>query len=140
MPSPQFATVAFVAVEESIDAFTVGLAENQAGDGACLILQCALTPPTDQDAATGLDSYCLMDEDGAVYYGGVLRAQLTGRTLRLEFTSAAAAELGVETEDSSLTLTLMLAVPPDLVARLSAGLRRVLTYGNASQQPELFGI
>jgi hypothetical protein len=140
MPTPQFATVALVAVEENIDAFTVGLAEDQAGEGACLILQCALTPPTDQDAATGLDSYCLMDEDGAVQYGGVLRAQLVGRTLRLDLTDEAAAELGVETEDNSLTLTLALAVPPDSVARLSAGLRRVLTYGNASQQPELIGI
>ena len=42
MPSPDFTTAAMVTVEENRDAFTVGLAEDEAGAGAYLILQCAL--------------------------------------------------------------------------------------------------
>lgn len=82
MPSPDFDTVALVTVEETIDAFTVGLAERPSGEGAHLILQCALTAPDEQDADGGMDTYCLMDEQGAVHYGGIQRAELTDATLR----------------------------------------------------------
>lgn len=82
VPSPDFDTVALVTVEETIDAFTVGLAERPSGEGAHLILQCALTAPDEQDADGGMDTYCLMDEQGAVHYGGIQRAELTDATLR----------------------------------------------------------
>ena len=136
MPSPDFDTVALVTVEETIDAFTVGLAADQTGEGAYLILQCALTSPTDQDAATGMDTYCLMDELGAVHYGGIQRAELDDATLRLRFDQDAADELGIQTPERGLTL----AVPPQDTAHLADGLRRVLTYGSPGRQPELVGI
>jgi len=82
VPSPDFDTVALVTVEETIDAFTVGLAERPSGEGAHLILQCAFTAPDEQDADGGMDTYCLMDEQGAVHYGGIQRAELTDATLR----------------------------------------------------------
>jgi hypothetical protein len=136
MPSPDFDTVALVTVEENIDAFTVGLAADETGEGGYLILQCAVTPPSDQDTATGMDTYCVMDEDGAVQYGGVERAELTDATLRLRFDPDAVEELGIRRPDRELAL----AVPPEQVDQLAAGLRRVLTYGNPEQQPELVGI
>jgi hypothetical protein len=136
MPSPDFDTVALVTVEQTVDAFTVGLAQNETGEGACLILQCALTAPTDQDAATGMDTYCLMDEQGAVHYGGVERAELTGSTLRFRFDQAAADELGVRGPRRELALS----VPAQDTARLAEGLRRVLSYGGESHTPELAGI
>jgi hypothetical protein len=138
MPSPDFDTVALVTVEETRDAFTVGLAENPGGEGAYLILQCALTPPDDQDAATGMDTYCLMDEQGAVHYGGIHRAELTDAALRFGFDQDAAEELAIQTPDR--TLALSLAVSPDDTARLAEGLRRVLTYGNPDRRPELAGL
>ncbi|MBS2964157.1 hypothetical protein KGA66_13950 [Actinocrinis puniceicyclus] len=136
MPSPDFASVALVTVEENVDAFTVGLAADPSGAGAFLILQCALTTPTDQDAATGMDTYCLMDEQGAVHYGGVERAELTAGTLRLRFDADAAQELGVTDPQRRLSLS----VPAADTERLAAGLRRVLTYGAPDRQPELAGI
>lgn len=136
MPSPDFDNVALVTVEETIDAFTVGLAADQRGEGAYLILQCALTAPTDQDAATGMDTYCLMDDLGAVHYGGIERAELDDTTLRLRFDEDAADELGIRNPERGLTL----AVPARETARLADGLRRVLTYGGPDRQPELVGI
>ncbi len=136
MPSPDFDTVALVTVEETIDAFTVGLAQHPSGEGAYLILQCALTPPDEQDAATGMDTYCLMDEQGAVHYGGIQHAELTDATLRLRFDQDAAEELGIQDPDRDLTL----AVPADDTTRLADGLRRVLTYGNPDRRPGLTGI
>jgi immunity protein 10 of polymorphic toxin system len=136
MPSPDFDTVALVTVEETIDAFTVGLAQHPSGEGAYLILQCALTQPDEQDAATGMDTYCLMDEAGAVHYGGVQRAELTDATLRLRFDQDAAEELGIQNPERDLTL----AIPPEDTTRLAGALRRVLTYGNPDRSPELIGI
>src|SRR5579884_1708916 len=136
MPSPDFDAAALVTVEETIDAFTVGLAQHPSGEGAYLILQCALTPPDDQDAATGMDTYCLMDEKGAVHYGGIQRAELTDTTLRFRFDQDAAEELGIQNPERELALT----IPPGDTTGLCDGLRRVLTYGNPDRHPELAGI
>lgn len=136
MPSADFDAVALVTVEEGMDAFTVGLAQRTSGEGASLVLQCALTPPDAQDAATGMDTYCLMDERGAVHYGGIQRAELIGATLRFRFDRDAAGELGVQDPGRELAL----AIPPGDTARLAHGLRKVLTYGNSDEIPQLTGI
>ena len=136
MPSPDFTTAAMVTVEENLDAFTVGLAEDEAGEGAYLIFQCALTPPTDQDSATGMDTYCLMDEQGVVHYGGVRRAEIADATVRFRFDEDAADELGVEHPDGELALSF----PADVTDRLAQGLHRILTFGDPGQRPELVGI
>jgi hypothetical protein len=136
MPSPEFRTAALVTVEENQDAFVVGLSENPTGDGAYLVFQCALTPPDAQDAATGLDTYCLLDEDGAVQYGGVTSAGLEGTTLTLTLTDEAADELGVENETRSITID----VPAPDAPGLAAGLRRIFSYGSPANRPQLTGI
>jgi Immunity protein 10 len=137
MPSPDFDTAALVTVEENADAFTVGLAQYAGGSGAYLILQCALGPPTDQDTATGMDTYCLMDDLGGVHYGGVRSAELFDSTLRLRFDESAAMELNIQDAERELVL----AVPPADESRLADGLRRVLTYnGPGHRQPDLSGI
>lgn len=136
MLSPDFDTVALVTVEENQDAFVVGLAEDQEGEGAYLVFQTSLNPPDAQDEATGLDTYCLLDEGGAVQYGGVTRASLENDMLTLALSDEAADELGVENN----TGTIALAIPGDETARLAAGLRRIFTYGNPAKQPELVGI
>jgi hypothetical protein len=136
MSSPVFETVAVVAVEENQDAFVVGLAEKVSGEGAYLILQCAPTPPSVSDIATGLDTYCLLDQDGAVHYGGLTRAVLGADRLTLTPTDAAADEFGVDNATNTVTLR----IPPRETSRLAGALRRILTYGNPSQLPELIGI
>jgi hypothetical protein len=136
MSSLVFETVAAVTVEEDQDAIVVGLAENDSGEGACLIFQCSPTPPSACDIATGLDTYCLLDQDGAVHYGGVTRAVLDADRLTLTLTDAAVAELGVDDGTNSVALT----IPPCETGRLAEGLRRILTYGNPSRVPELIGI
>lgn len=136
MPHADFPTVALVTVEENADAFTVGLSETAAGDGARLILQCAVTPPTAQDAATGMDTYCVMDGEGAVQYGAIRVAELGEATLRLRFTAQAAGELAIQDADGLLTL----GFPAADRSRLAAALRRVLAYGDPARRPRLRGI
>ncbi|MFI9358586.1 Imm10 family immunity protein [Streptomyces lydicus] len=120
-----------IVVEENEpdECFTVGMAEGE--EGRQLIIQTALYEPDDQDTQMGLDSYCVMDENGATYYGGIEAAQLTGTTLTLTFTEEATRELGLP----SRTLTLHLNASPDDVATLTTGLRRALTYGNPEKHP-----
>ncbi len=136
MPSPDFHTVVLVHIEQNQDALVVGLSENEAGDGAYLIFQSGLRPPDEQDGVLGLDSYCILDEEGAVQYGGVTRAVLADATLTLTLTEAAAEELGVLND----ARTIVLGVPAADVARLAEGLNRIFGYGNPDKQPELSGI
>lgn len=140
MPTSAFDAVTTVTVEENQDAVVVGLAEHDGGDGACLIFQCSPTPPSTSDIATGLDTgldtYCLLDQDGAIHYGGVTRAVLEPGRLTLTLTDEAATELGVDDAMNTITLS----IPPRETGRLADGLRRVLTYGDSTQVPELIGI
>ena len=136
MPHPEFDTVALVSVEENQDAFVVALADAARGDGAYLVFQCSLTPPGASDIATGPDSYCLLDEAGAVQYGGVTRAALDGDRLTLALTDEAAETLGVEDGTNTITLN----IPPEDTGRLVEGLRRIFTYGNPAKLPQLAGI
>ena len=136
MPTSAFDAVTMVTVEENQDAVVAGLTEHDGGDGACLIFQCSPTPPSTSDIATGLDTYCLLDQDGAIHYGGVTRAVLEPGRLTLTLTDQAARELGVEDATNAITLSF----PPRETGRLAEGLRRILTYGNPTQVPELIGI
>jgi Immunity protein 10 len=136
MPISAFDAVTIVTVEENQDAVVVGLAEHDGGDGACLIFQCSPTPPSTSDIATGLDTYCLLAQDGAIHYGGVTHAVLEPGRLTLKLTDEAARELGVEDATNTVTLS----IPPRETGRLADGLRRILTYGHPTQMPELIGI
>ncbi|HTJ67412.1 MAG TPA: Imm10 family immunity protein [Actinospica sp.] len=135
MTSPAFETVAVVTVEENQDAVVVGLAENESGEGAYLIFQCSPTAPSASDIATGLDTYCLLDQDGAIHYGGLTRVVLGADRLALTLTDAAAEEFGVDNAANTVTLR----IPPRETGRLAEGLRRIFTYGNPSRHPELVG-
>src|SRR5205823_2351225 len=85
-PTMQIDTIV-VEENEPDECFTVGMAEGE--EGRQLIIQTALYEPDDQDRQLGLDSYCVIDENGATYYGGIEEALLTGTTLTLTFTEEA---------------------------------------------------
>jgi Immunity protein 10 len=75
------------------DAFAA--AENEDGSGARLDLQRGFEFD-DQDRRLGLDTYCLVTEDGAVHYGGVRDWSLHGNSLEITLTRKAAQVLGVD--------------------------------------------
>jgi hypothetical protein len=137
MPTPTWRTVTTVTGGENPDGqvFTLGIAENADGMGGHLIVQISLQPPTEQDTATGMDTYCVMDDEGGVQYGGIEQVELADTRLTIRFTEDAADELSVD--DSELQLELDLDEEDG--ARLRDGLRRTLTYGNADQQPTMIG-
>jgi hypothetical protein len=137
MPTPTWRTVTTVTAGENPDdqVFTLGIAENADGMGGHLIVQISLQPPTEQDIATGMDTYCVMDDHGGVQYGGIEHVEFADTQLTIRFTEDAADELSVD--DSELQLELDL--DEEDAARLRDGLRRTLTYGNAGQQPTMTG-
>lgn len=83
-----------------------------------------------------MDTYCLLDEDGAVQYGGVTHATLVNATLTLTLTEDAAEELGIEND----TNTIEISMPPADAPRLAEGLRRIFGYGDPAGRPRLTGI
>ncbi|WP_051450890.1 Imm10 family immunity protein [Actinospica robiniae] len=135
MTAPHTGTVVKITIDDNRDAFVVGLFEQEDGSGSYLLLMCAAADPSDQDRATGLDTYCLVDQDESVHYGGIVSAELSGAVLTLGFDDALAEEL--EFIDPS---TLVLDVPGSDAARLAAGLRRVFMYGDPAHRPLLTGI
>lgn len=138
MPTSTWRTVTTVTAGENADdqVFTLGLAESADGSGGHLIVQISLRPPTAQDAATGMDTYCVMDDEGGVHYGGISHVELSDSRLILRFTEDAAEELSVEDGELALDLDL----DAEAIGRLRDGLRRTLTYGNPDQQPTLVGL
>ncbi|MBR7827783.1 hypothetical protein KDK95_15800 [Actinospica sp. MGRD01-02] len=131
-----FDSATHVTIEENQDAFTLALSQDETGERGYLILQCSINPPSSADTAAGLDTYCLLDQDGAVQYGGVTRAVLEDGLLTLSLMSEASGELGVDDG----TDTIVLAVPPLDADRVAEALRRIFTYGNPGRRPDLTGI
>lgn len=123
-----------VAVEENEpdDCLTVAAAEEEDGGGHQFIVQIPLHDPDDQERSLGLDTYCLLNEDGATYYGGVLQAALSDTVLNLTFSQEARQELGLPAEH----LRLRLNVTPSEVRQFATGLNRALRYGDPDHRPE----
>lgn len=128
------ARITSVEENESDQVLTVAMGEDSDGGGRNLIIQCSLEPPDVQQTGLGLDTYCLMNEEGAVQYGGVTAARLHKNRLTLSLDAAAAEELGLGSRADDLRISLK--VGEDAVRRLADGLRRVLTYGNPAQRPQ----
>jgi hypothetical protein len=136
MPSPEFNSAALVTVDEDEEAFMVGFAEREDGQGAFLILQASVTPPSQSDLANGFDTYCSVDESDAVCYGGLRRAELQPGRVLLQYEAEASEVLGLAAVGGRLALTL----PPGTdQARLAGALRRVLIQGDEAKRPEAVG-
>lgn len=80
---------------DDLDAFVLVLAEEPDGGGVRLEIQRSLSIDA-QDRRLGMDTYCLVTDDGACCYGGVVVIDLRTDQLRIELAEHAAATLGVE--------------------------------------------
>ena len=138
MQAEGWAVVTAVLVEDNVldRVFTLGLAESSHDSSRHLVVQISLDAPTTQDISTGMDTYCIMDDLGGIQYGGVRRVELDKTTLHINFTEEAADELTL----LGRNLVLELQIGARDLDRLRYGARRVFTYGNLGQQPELLGI
>lgn len=106
---------------EDLGSFVVVLAERHDGGGRRLELQRALEVDP-QDVERGEDTYCLVTEECAVYYGGVIAWSLVDKELKLELTPEAASVLGV---DGGFSIAL--EADAATIERLREGLRTVLS-------------
>lgn len=135
MAAKQIMYVSEVAITETPDTLTVGLAGSGTSDNSYLIFQCAQMQPSEDDKATLTDSYCVMNERGGVYYGGVTYVELCDGVLHISVSSKAARELGIRP-----TRDLYMQIPLQDRRRLGDGLHRIFTYGNPRQWPRLVNI
>ncbi|MET7276171.1 Imm10 family immunity protein [Streptomyces flaveolus] len=127
--------VRVVVVTEDDDCFTVGMAEDGDGEGCHLSIQSGVREPDAQQLRLGWDTYCVMNETGAVHYGGIESAAVAAGKVSFRFSSEAAAELSLPGE------SLELALHEDVdVATLRVGLHRVLTYGNTEKVPAVLDV
>ncbi|GHD71622.1 hypothetical protein GCM10010317_080760 [Streptomyces mirabilis] len=126
--------VRVVVVEENVldSCFSVGLAEDEYGEGRYLTFQCGLESPGAQERTLGLDSYCIINETGGVYYGGVEKVSLSANMIFFRFTPEAVEKLDLPTGEINLHIA-----PGSDVENLRGGLRRVLTYGNPEKVPSV---
>lgn len=129
-------TVRKVAAEENIpDAtFILGLSEDDEGAGKYLIFQIKLGESTGQDRRLGFDTYCIVDEEHRVAYGGVEQVALDGRSLRLNFSDRTAFMLDMEQRE----LELLLDIDEREIDDMWNELNRVLRFGNPDQFPQRF--
>jgi Immunity protein 10 len=79
--------------DDSLDAQSLVLAEHADGRGRWLEVQRPLHVEA-QDLALGLDTYCLVTEEQATHYGGVLAWRIEGTVLHLDLTEEASRALG----------------------------------------------
>ncbi len=126
--------VRVVTAEENIpdSCFVVGIAEDPYGESGHFIFQAGLTDPDGHSRRLGLDSYCILNEAGGVHYGGLKKVSLSSSRIEFQFNSEAVAVLNLPASEIELDIA-----PEADVERLRAGLRRVLTYGNAANIPEI---
>jgi Immunity protein 10 len=69
------------------------LAEHADGTGRRVEIQRSLHPD-EQDLALGQDTYCLVTEEQAIHYGGVLDWRIEESTLHLDLTEEACRAIG----------------------------------------------
>ena len=79
--------------DDSLNAQYLLLAEHTGGNSRRLEVQRSLQVD-EQDQVLGQDTYCLVTEEQATYYGGVLDWRIEGSTLDLDLTEAACRVLG----------------------------------------------
>ncbi|MFI6324444.1 Imm10 family immunity protein [Nonomuraea sp. NPDC050556] len=110
--------VRLVGRDEDDEVVTLGLSEDEDGEGRALIFMLA----EDED-----EPYCVTREYGSgTTYGGVVGWELTGTALTLRFSEEAARDLGVEA-----VVRVELLVDDAGVALVRAGLGEILTPGRS---------
>jgi hypothetical protein len=126
-----------VTAEENLpdSCFILGIAADEYGEEGHLIFQCGLSAPDDQARRLELDSYCILNEEGGVYYGGLENVSLSADEISLRFSVEAASELELPAQDIEIEIVESVDMPT-----LRDGLRRVLTYGNRDKIPRMAGV
>ena len=82
--------------------------------GWTLHIQVSMMFPSDEDIASGFDTYCLVNDDHGIHFGGVESMSRAGTVVVLILAEAAAAELRTGT-------VLELRFPTEPEARLAEG-------------------
>jgi len=89
---------------DDINTFLIALADRADSPGHYLELQRSIEED-EQDAALGMDTYCIVTASGATHYGGIISCILSDDSLELEFSEAAEAKLGIKGYKISLALS-----------------------------------
>lgn len=98
------ATACAVEQDRDFNSFVLVLADHAEEPQQWIELQIALSFDAD-DIELGMDTYCIVDDSGAICYGGVEWCTLDEDALVLSLIPEAAEELGYERIEASLQLS-----------------------------------
>jgi hypothetical protein len=113
-----------------------GVAEREDGTGRQLIFQASLGPPDEQDAALGMDTYCVMAENQATAYGCIEELTIDDGEMHVVVRRDSMAHLGL----SDPAVDVRLAVSAAAVEELRLSLRRILYYGRDEARPRVLRV
>ncbi|MER5917315.1 Imm10 family immunity protein [Streptomyces sp. NPDC001982] len=123
-----------VAAEVDVDGeMQAGVAEEE--EGFFLLFTCAVSEPSAQDIALGVDTYCVMTLDQCTAYGCVREVALTDGLLTVSLDPECLDDL--ELEDAEVEA--VLDVPAESIDEMREVLVKVLTFGRRSARPRLTG-
>lgn len=125
------ARVAGVAEDHDAECLSAGVAERDDGEGMELIFQCGLFEPEEEDAASEMDSYCVVTANQGTAYGAVTEITLEDRVLRVVFAVHALEDLGLDDPE----IEAVLEVDDEVVDQLRPALQRILAYGRVDARP-----
>lgn len=86
--------------DEESKILTIGFSEEADGSGRSLLIQRQLGEVSQQDVELGHDTYCLITEDGATCYGGIIGFVLNRSTLEVTLSEEAASILSLPVHQS----------------------------------------
>lgn len=92
--------------DQEINTFLIVLADDPDDPELWIEIQQALEYD-DQDAELGMDSYCIVDDSGASYYGGITACSVDQALLSFSLSEEAATALGFQ----AVAIELAFAVP-----------------------------
>ncbi|WP_263172100.1 Imm10 family immunity protein [Streptomyces sp. SCSIO ZS0520] len=116
------------------------LAEGEDGSGFLLVFLAGAEEPDDQEAALGMDTYCLVTAGGGTAYGCVREAVLTGAVLRVALDPEALEDLRADDSRIEAVVEAVIEAPADDLARFREALARVLSYGRADARPRRLAV
>jgi hypothetical protein len=119
--------------DEDLNSFMIVLADDPENPEEWIELQQALEYD-EQDQELGMDSYCIVDESGASYYGGISECKLDQKVLGFALNEEAGATLGFD----SLVIELAFAEPSK--EALCEALQTIFERSSSTPQTIVFSL
>ncbi len=120
-------------IDEEDEVVEAGFSEGIDDPGFTLLIQRTDYEADEKDISLGMDTYCLVS-GGRTHYGGLLRVEWDGDSIRFTLSGKAASVLNIPE-----SLTIRFEAPVENVEAYVAGLPDILDWGRSEERPVLVG-